>query len=211
MSQVEFDSMVKSNPKLRVSENSASRGEDSARYERIRATENQLRGRERISKTKPKARKRKKTVAGYVSPHAVALAYLARHPDDIQGKQEHYDQVRVMDFLERFHPDIYEIAAAIPNAGKRSGKQGAMMIAEGLKPGYPDITIDEARGGYHGFRLELKVGANRASDKQKEYHEKLRARGYCVVLVWGFDAAMRSILEYWALNEGELLMQTEYR
>lgn len=211
MTQSDFDELCKNNPNLKVSGNSASRGDDVERYERIRATENQLRGRERVAKVKPKQRRKKKVTTGYISPHAVALAYLSRHPDDIQGKQEHYDQVRIMDCLERFHPEIYEDTAAIPNAGKRSGKQGAMMIAEGLKPGYPDLTIDAAKGVYHGFRLELKVGKNGASEKQLQKHQRLRERGYCVILAWGFDAAMRAILDYFALEEGQHLTEHEYR
>ncbi len=212
MSQAEFDAMCKSNPSLRIASNSASSGAvDLDRYERIRATENQMGKRETVAKSKPKTRRKAKASKVDISPHAKALAYLARHPDDIKGNQEHYCQVQIMDNLERNYPDIYEVAAAIPNAGKRSGKQGQMMLAEGLKPGYPDVTIDEAKGMYHGFRLELKMDKNKPSEKQVAYHQTLRKRGYWVVVAWEFDAAMRAILDYWSLSEGELLTDWEYR
>lgn len=147
----------------------------------------------------------------YLSAHAKAMAALQKKPDLIKGHQEHYLQVSVFHFLERHHPDIYDLAYAIPNSGKRPKKTAFDMVAEGQKAGYPDTGIDAARGIYHGFRCELKTDTGRASKAQVEYADKLRAQGYCVVFCHGFDAVIQAILEYWNLDTDGVMSETTYK
>ena len=101
--------------------------------------------------------------------------------------------------------------AAIPNGGLRSDKTARDMKAEGQKTGYPDVVIAAARGAYHGFRLELKMDENTCSQSQKDYHERLRCNLYCVVVCWGYDSAMRAILEYWNLKPSERMSAEQYK
>lgn len=93
----------------------------------------------------------------FISPHAIALASLAKNPELIKGRQEHYLQVAIFDWLQREHPDVYDMAHATPNGGKRAKKTAFDMKAEGQKKGYPDLSIDKACGGYHGFRMEVSM------------------------------------------------------
>ena len=44
-----------------------------------------------------------------VSPHAKALAALAKNPDLRVGNCEHYEQVFIFDYFERNYPEIYEL------------------------------------------------------------------------------------------------------
>lgn len=83
---------------------------------------------------------------------------------------------------------------AIPNGGKRSAITGAILKAEGVKAGFPDVAIlepfhiwGEAKAcgfvsrSFHfsGVFIELKNGkAGRVSPAQKEWIEALRKRGY---------------------------------
>src|SRR5690242_7692047 len=50
---------------------------------------------------------------------------------------------------------------AIPNGGKRDIATARKLRAEGVKAGYPDLGLDVARGGWHGWRCELKVKGGR--------------------------------------------------
>lgn len=52
---------------------------------------------------------------------------------------EHDEQRFVVNYLTHHYPHIK--LAAIPNAGKRSGRAGATFKREGMSPGFPDLMI----------------------------------------------------------------------
>lgn len=214
VSKEEFEKLVAQNPNLRVSRNSASRNDDQDdaldMFARIAATESVPHKKHRV--TSIKKRTTKNATKGHsISYHAKRLMYFIRHPDKIKGKQEHYNQVMLFDYFERFHPEVYEVMAAMPNGGLRSDKTARDMLAEGQKKGYPDIIIDMAKGRYHGLRLELKAGKNNCSESQKSYQVTLRNGGFAVVVAWEFEAAKRAIEEYINLPDDGLMSSMEYR
>ena len=88
---------------------------------------------------------------------------------------------------------------ATPNAFKRTKRQGAYMVAEGLKKGIPDICLPVARGGYNALYIELKrVRGSRTSDAQKEWRSKLQLAGNCSEICKGAQAAADLIRLYLA-------------
>ena len=86
---------------------------------------------------------------------------------------EHQNQALVMQWASAREGRWPELALlyAIPNFSGRLGKatamQGARLKREGRKPGIPDLCLPLARGGYHGFYGELKVGKNKPSTPQQ--------------------------------------------
>src|SRR5258705_2513503 len=58
---------------------------------------------------------------------------------------------------------------AVPNGGARDKRTGASLKAEGVKPGIPDMCLLVKRGQYAALWIELKVGKNKASEKQNEW------------------------------------------
>lgn len=54
----------------------------------------------------------------------------------------------------------------------------------GVLAGIPDWDWPIARGGYHGFRLEIKVGKNQLSPMQVAVMDLLRAEGHYCAVVW---------------------------
>lgn len=141
-----------------------------------------------------------------VSPHAKALAALAKNPDLRDGNCEHFEQVFIFDYFERKHPDIYELLHATPNGGKRSKATAGKMKAEGQKKGYPDMSLDKACGIYHGMRIELKEPNGKAPTKEQiAWMRRLREEGYYVVLAYGAEQAITAILEYMSLKKGEAI------
>lgn len=140
-----------------------------------------------------------------VSPHARALAHLAKCPDAAKGKQEHYLQVSIFDFFERYHPEIYEDMCAYPAGGLRSKKVAAEIKAEGGVSGYPDILLDLPRGIYHGARFELKTDTGTLQVTQKNTLKRLSDKGYYCSARKGFDDMVAAILAYAALADGESL------
>jgi len=150
----------------------------------------------------PKALRESKKL---LSPHATALAYLASHPDDYEGKQEHYEQVMVFDYFERRDVVVYESLYAIPNGGLRSKGTAGRIKAEGGKRGELDINLDIARGAYHGLRIELKHGKNTATAEQKQAIDRHARNGYLGLVVWGHENCIAVIRAYMDLSPGDTL------
>jgi hypothetical protein len=103
--------------------------------------------------------------------------------------------------------DGLDLMHAIPNgADYSSASVGSRMKAEGLKAGVPDTHLPVPAGPYPGLYIELKVPANKSkknggrSDKQVEWHLKLRARGFAVVTAYGWAAMVVAVQLYYAGN-----------
>lgn len=85
---------------------------------------------------------------------------------------------------------------AVPNGGARDPRTGAIMKAEGVRAGAPDLNLDVARGGYFGMRIEMKTASGRVREVQSEFHAILTGQGYHVVLCRSWDEARREIESY---------------
>lgn len=116
---------------------------------------------------------------------------------------EHDEQKAVFQWADLQAPRIPELQwlYAVPNfagrLGKATARHGAKLKAEGRKAGYPDIGLDVARGGYHGFRGEMKrTQGGTVSPEQKAWHVWLREQGYFVVVARGFEPMRDAILDY---------------
>jgi hypothetical protein len=130
-----------------------------------------------------------------------ALRELAKAPVR-RRSQEHDAQVALIHWaskaetLERY-PEL-DLLAAIPNGGKRTKVVAMKLKAEGVKKGYPDLVLDVARGGYHGWKGELKVRGGSVKPEQAKWHDRLRRQGYRVDVRIGWEAMRDALLEYLA-------------
>ena len=83
----------------------------------------------------------------------------------------------------------------------------AVMKAEGLRSGVPDVFMAMPRGKFHGLFLEFKSHAGKLTENQKIYCVNLRSMGYQVEVVRCLDEAMLQVIRYmelpWQTN-GEL-------
>lgn len=100
--------------------------------------------------------------------------------------------------------EVFDTLTAVPHA-EQSKAQAGKKWAEGVRAGYPDLLLDDARGGYYGLRIEMKrledftYAKGQPSGKQQEWHRRLWQKGYCVVTCWGPEAAWNALLWYAAL------------
>jgi hypothetical protein len=120
----------------------------------------------------------------------------ARTKKGVQNMSEHLTQAAFFSWLAYKKLDGVELAHAIPNGGLRPGKAGAMLKAEGVKAGVPDVYIPIARGGYIGLAIEFKHGDNNPSAAQKERIDKMQKEGWCVVICWSWEAAAKIVQGY---------------
>ena len=110
---------------------------------------------------------------------------------------EWQDTIAVADYL-RLRDLLF---MHIPNEGKRTPEQGAILKRMGLSKGAPDFIVFEPRGGFHGFALELKTEDGRLTKEQLEWAANLSRRGYAWTMAKGVDEAIRKIDFYLGLEE----------
>jgi|SRR5579862_1903763 len=111
--------------------------------------------------------------------------------------KEYDEQVAIFDWARWCKLDGIEMMYATLNGVRLPIGLARKMKRAGLCAGPPDINIDVARGGYHGFRCELKREKYSAvSDIQAQWHDRLRAEGYKVVVARGANEAIQEIKNY---------------
>ena len=93
------------------------------------------------------------------------------------------------------YPEL-ELAHHIPNGGKRNKVEAVNLKRQGVKAGVPDICLPVARGEYHGLYIELKVGNNKQTEKQKWWQRKLREQGYKSEVCYGWQQAAKMLIDY---------------
>lgn len=115
---------------------------------------------------------------------------------------EHQEQVALFEWAAWMAKHIPELRLmhAIPNGGKRDIRTAAMLKAEGVKPGVPDIFLPVSRGGKHGLYIELKRRRGGVVSKAQEaWIRALMHQDYVCAVCHGADEAKDAILTYMAL------------
>ena len=116
------------------------------------------------------------------------------HTENMRQK-EHNLQVACVNWFRMQFPN--EIIFAIPNGGARSPITGAMLKAEGVTAGVPDLMIAARRALYGGLFVEMKAGkAGKISDAQRAMHQRLADAGYLVEVCRTFDDFERVVRWY---------------
>jgi VRR-NUC domain len=85
---------------------------------------------------------------------------------------------------------------AIPNGGHRLGRVGAMLKAEGVVPGVPDLCLPWPVAPYHGAYVEMKRMDGRATPAQHLWLAHLRGAGYAVEVCRGWLEAREFLMAY---------------
>jgi hypothetical protein len=78
----------------------------------------------------------------------------------------------------------------VPNGGFRKPVEAAILKADGVVSGVPDLCI--ITGG-RAYFLELKRPGGKLSENQKSCHEKLRGAGATVMTAAGVDEAVSAL------------------
>lgn len=88
---------------------------------------------------------------------------------------------------------------AVPNGGKRNSFEAQGLKDQGVKAGILDLSLDVARGGYHGLKAELKrPGGNclPPTPEQLEYMIFCEQQGYFCFISNDFDHIKETLLRY---------------
>lgn len=110
---------------------------------------------------------------------------------------EHRLQCACVRWLRLQYPNV--LCFAIPNGGARSALTGAMLKAEGVVAGVPDLMIAVPKGEHAGLFVEMKVKPNRPSKEQVQVIKRLGDSGYKVAVCYSFDEFVNVVDDYLAL------------
>jgi len=92
----------------------------------------------------------------------------------------------------------------IPNGGWRHPATGMKLSQAGVRPGVPDIFAPLPTDKYHGLWIELKVKGNKPTDNQLRWICDLSNFGYQVKVCYGWQEAIKTIIDYLGLPMGLL-------
>ena len=85
----------------------------------------------------------------------------------------------------------------VPNGGHRKTREAALLRAEGVRSGVPDIVLPAPRKPFHGLYIELKrQKSGTLSEDQKRYLNFLNFAGYKAVMCRGWKEARETIMSY---------------
>ena len=113
-------------------------------------------------------------------------------------QEEHYNQVAVVQwaaYQAKKYPGL-GLLYAIPNAARRSLRQGAWMKSEGLRAGVPDLCLPVPRGTFHGLYLEMKSMKGKTTKEQGDWLNGLAKQGYKTAVCHGAEEAIHVIQAY---------------
>ena len=105
------------------------------------------------------------------------------------------------------YPSHALMLIAIPNGGKRSPIEAAIMKAEGVVAGVADLILLEARGNFGCLCIEMKTRSkkSRQSPNQKIWEEATQKAGNAYVVVRTFDEFRSVVSQYLALTQPNTL------
>lgn len=100
------------------------------------------------------------------------------------------------------YPELTLLYHVANEAGSRGRREMAMLKAEGVRAGVPDLCLPVARGGFHGLYIELKrQRGGKVSEIQQAWIDALLAQGYAVRVCRGAEEAIQTLENY--LNGGK--------
>lgn len=117
-----------------------------------------------------------------------------------QTKKRTNDESRLQKACVKWFRTQYPkyILAAIPNGGSRGEIEGAILKAEGVLAGVPDLFLAVPNHAERcgGLWIEMKTEDGVLSANQKAIMPRLKDAGYKVVICRSFDAFESAINDY---------------
>lgn len=113
-----------------------------------------------------------------------ALAMIAkRNTRKRQGHHEEDLQMSCVRWFELAHPDLARLLHHSPNGGRRDAREAGRFKAMGTRAGFPDLILLVPSHGHPYLCIEMKYGAGRQTERQREYQRAVEAQGAKYVVV----------------------------
>lgn len=117
---------------------------------------------------------------------------------------EHTEQAALFEWARLHQPRCPDLAwlAAWPNGGYRAKRTAALLSAEGVQPGPPDVWLCVRRGEVPGLVIEMKVGRNKPTPAQARWLGHLKEQGWTVAVCHSWVAAAEQVSNYLGFSSG---------
>lgn len=109
---------------------------------------------------------------------------------------EHNIQKACVQWFRLTHPRMRSMLFAIPNAARRSARNGAYMKDEGMLSGVSDLILLKSNRYYGALCIEMKKKGGKQSPSQKEWQKEAEANGSKYVVCHSLDEFMKEINNY---------------
>ena len=118
---------------------------------------------------------------------------------------EHQLQKAVVNYIKLRWPAV-RYCASLGGQYQKSLFQRKRAKETGYVAGFPDLQICEARAGYFGLFIELKLNKRCYPSKpQLDWIHDLETRGYKAEVCKGFDSCINLLEEYFSLKKTKSL------
>jgi hypothetical protein len=137
-----------------------------------------------------------------ISPSSKGYAKYKGSEDDFQKKVALY-----LDFNRAiwFHPaNERKTKVYLNEKGQRFSPEGLRLKAKGVKSGVPDCIVLNAKRGFSGLAIELKVSSNTLSVTQIEFMNKLNSLGWLCWVSWSLDEVVE-LVDWYFGNKKNIL------
>lgn len=101
--------------------------------------------------------------------------------------EEHRIQASCIRWFRLKYPQLRNILFAVPNAARRSARNGAYMKEEGMLPGVADLILLKSNRFYGALCIEMKKPGEYQRPVQKEWQKECEANGNKYVVVKSLD------------------------
>ena len=109
-------------------------------------------------------------------------------------KEESTEQIKFVMHVRWLHPQI--LCFHIPNGGKRSKSEAALLKKMGVESGIPDLFIAKSNSRFNGLFIEMKAEKGKPTAKQIVIRNKLKSERYEVLLCRNFSEAYEAFKVY---------------
>lgn len=108
------------------------------------------------------------------------------------------------------YPHLTPLLVAIPNGGKRSRFEAAIMKGEGVTAGVPDLLLALPSGNSHGLFIEMKSPTGKLTDNQRCQIAAFNLVGYPTVICNSIDKFIKDVSQHVSLSQFNDLHLTRY-
>lgn len=103
------------------------------------------------------------------------------------ANDEHKIQCACVKWFRLEYPKLKDMLFAIPNAARRSARNGAYMKDEGMLPGVADLILLKSNRFYGALCVEMKKPGEYQRPVQREWQKECEANGNKYVVVRSLD------------------------
>lgn len=109
---------------------------------------------------------------------------------------EHRIQSACVRWFRLKYPKLKNLLFAVPNAARRSARNGAYMKDEGMLPGVADLILLKSNRFYGALCVEMKKPGEYQRLVQKEWQKECEANGNKYIVVRSLDEFIKVVDNY---------------